>query len=257
MEVYLDLFMLLNFGVDLLLLWSTSKLSGGETRGRKLIVSAAFGGIYAGLCLMPGLAFLGRPMCRLLSLAVMSAVAFGLNQNMLRSGAIFVLLSTTLGGIVVLIGQGGASSVILSAILLAGLCFLAFRDRVGGTEYVSVEISHREGTVNLTALLDTGNTLRDPVTGNRVIIVDSGAANALLHISEGELRDPIETISQGKYPGLRLIPYCAVGQPSGLLLGMKPDGIRINGKPSAQIVAFAPQKIGQGSGYQALTGGAK
>ena len=109
--------------------------------------------------------------------------------------------------------------------------------------------------ISMTALLDTGNTLKDPVTGHPVLVADSRVAWELLQLQESELSDPIGTISRGNHLGLRLIPYCSVGQPAGMLLGLKVDELRINGREANQIVAFAPNRIGQGSGYEALTGG--
>lgn len=255
MEVYIDILMLLNFGVDLLLLLGTNRLSGRPPGIRKAIPAAIFGGLYAGICVLPGFAFLGNTLWRVVSLAIMSGIAFGWNQGAIQRGVLFVFLSMALGGIVLTLGKGGLWSVLLSAGILGSLCLLGFRGKVGKTEYVAVNIRHGGKTVSMTALLDTGNTLKDPVTGLRVLIADSRAAMELLQLQASELLDPIGTISRGKQMGLRLIPYSAVGQPAGMLLGLKVDELRIDGKEVNQIVAFAPNMIGQGSGYEALTGG--
>ena len=253
MEVYLDLVMLMNFMVDLLLLWAANRLSGRPPGGKRTVLAAVLGGVYAGCCLLPGLSFLAEAPWRILSLGIMALLAFGWNASALQRGALFLFLSMALGGLVYMLGRGGAVSVLMSAGILCGLCLAGFRGRGGKREYVSVEITHRGKNVLLTALLDTGNTLRDPVTGCGVLVADADTARQLLGLDEASLRDPVKAISQ--YPGLRLIPYCAVGQPAGLLLGLKADTLRINGKLSEQIVAFAPQRIGRGAGYEALTGG--
>ena len=253
MEVYLDLVMLMNFVVDLLLLWSANRLSGRPPGGKRTLLAAALGGIYAGCCLLPGISFLADAPCRIVSLVIMAFIAFGCNASALQRSALFVFLSMALGGLVYLLGKGGALSVLLSAGILCGLCLVGFRGRAGEREYVTVEITHRQKAVILTALLDTGNTLRDPVTGCGVLVADADTARRLLGLEEASLRDPVKAISE--HPGLRLIPYCAVGQPAGLLLGLKVDALRINGRVSEQIVAFAPQRIGRGAGYEALTGG--
>ena len=144
---------------------------------------------------------------------------------------------------------------LMSALLLAALCFVGFQRGRGKREYVSVEILHKEKRVCMTALCDTGNTLRDPVSGLPVLVVDATAAYRLLGLEESALRQPIETISRGIYPGLRLIPYSAVGQTAGMLLGLRVDQLRFNGICVEQIVAFAPQRIGRGEVYEALAGG--
>lgn len=255
MEVYLDLVVLLNFGVDLSLLLGTNRLSGHPPGYKKALRAAAFGGGYAGLCLMPGLTFLGNAFWRAVSLAVMAGIAYGWNRNALQRGVLFLFLSMALGGIVLVIGKGGFLSVLVSAGILGILCLLGFQGRAGKKELVSVEIHHKARSVVMTALLDTGNTLKDPVSGWPVLVADTRAAYRLLDLQEADLRNPIETISRGTHSGLRLIPYCAIGQPGGMLLGLKADKVWINGKQADQIVAFAPQRIGQGHGYEALTGG--
>lgn len=255
MDVYLDLVILLNFSVDLLLLWGTNRISGNNTGGKRTVLSAALGGGYAGACLLPGFSFLGNFLWRIVSLVVMSGIAFGWHKTTLQKGALFVFLSMALGGVVLMMGKGGIWEVLLSAAMLCGLCLLGFKGRSGNQVFVPVEITHRNQTVNMTALLDTGNTLIDPVSGQLVLVADSQTAWALLGLDEDALRYPVETVSRGICPGLRLIPYCAIGQSSGMLLGLKVDQLRINGEESERIVAFAPQRIGQGKGYEALVGG--
>lgn len=255
MEVYLDLVILMNFGVDLLLLLASSCLSGRPFNIKKVLRAATLGGVYAGVCLLPGCTFLSGVFWRIVSLIAMALLAFGWNRQTVEQGAIFVFLSLALGGMVVLLGRGGITSVLLSALLLAMLCFVGFQKGRGKREYVSVEIQHKEKRVCMTALCDTGNTLRDPVSGLPVLVVDAAAAYRLLGLEEAALRQPIETISRGIYPGLRLIPYSAVGQTAGMMLGLRVDQLRFNGICVEQIVAFAPQRIGRGEVYEALAGG--
>ena len=256
MEMYLDVLMLLNFGVDLLLLWGSNRLSGYPPGGIRPLLAAVIGGLYAGGCVLPGWGFLAGVYWRIVILGVMSIIAFGLNTGTLRRGLLFVVLSIALEGIVMVIGRGDAWSVVIAAVILGSMCLVGIGGNAGKTEYATVFIRHKEKKIHMTALIDTGNTLKDPVTGSGVLVADAGTAKELLRLDQKELQHPIETISRGKCPGLRLIPYCAVGQPSGMLLGLKVEELRINGKKSDQIVAFAPHSIGHGGGYQALTGGA-
>lgn len=255
MDVYLDLVILLNFSVDFLLLVAVGWLSGGHSVGWRVFLAAGLGSIHAGFCLLPGMYFLGNPLWRAVCLGGMSCIAFGCYRKTIYRGVLFLLLSMALGGIAQAMGKGGRASILLSALVLLGLCYLAFRDHGVRQEYLAVNICHKEKVVALTALLDTGNTLRDPITGQPVLVVDSLAAKKLLGLTEDELLHPIETISQGKHSGLRLMPYCAIGQPAGMMLCLRVDGLRIGGEVSDQIVAFAPQRIGQGYGYEALLGG--
>ena len=51
--MYLDLLMLLNFGVDYLLLLGTQRFFGARGNRGRLLASAALGAIYSGGCLVP------------------------------------------------------------------------------------------------------------------------------------------------------------------------------------------------------------
>lgn len=255
MEVYLDLLILLNFLVDLLLIMGTNRLSGYGTGWRRALPAAVLGGVYAGACVLPGFSFLGNTLWRIVSLSLMSVIAFGMNASGLRRGVLFILLSMALGGIALGLGSGGFWSLVLAAGIVCLLCVLGFRGRAGQQRYLPVTIRHGGKSVTLTALADTGNTLCDPVTGRPVLVVDGWVAGKLLSLTQEELVAPIQTMASGRLPGLRLIPYSAVGQSTGLLLGVRADSVQLDGKEAEYIVAFAPQTLGHGQ-YQALAGGA-
>lgn len=255
MEVYADILFLLNFLVDFLLLVGTNRLSGHGMGIRRALPAGLIGGAYAVACLLPGFTFLGNTLWRLVCLAGMSTVAFGLSESGLRRGILFVLLSMALGGIAVGLGNGGFWALVLSAGCVCGLCILGFRGRVTGQRYVPVSVTVGGKTVELTALLDTGNTLRDPISGKPVLVVEESAAEKLCPLTPSQLAHPIETMASSKLPGLRLIPFRAVGSKAGMLLGIRPDCVRVDGKEQAYIVAFVPQSLGHGR-YQALAGGA-
>ena len=96
--MYLDLYMLLNFGVDYLLLLGTQKLSGTAGHPNRLLWAAVLGAVYSGLCLVPGFSFLAGVLWRLVFLGLISAIAFGVTKSAWRRCGIFTVLSLALGG---------------------------------------------------------------------------------------------------------------------------------------------------------------
>lgn len=255
MEIYLDLVIVLNFLVDFLLILGTNRLAGNPPGVRRAAGAGAVGALYGAACVMPGFSFLGNTLWRLISLGLMAVIAFGWSADALRRGVLFVFLSMALGGIALGLGNGGFWAVIMGALGVAILCVVGFCGRSGAQKYVDVDIIHGNRRLRLTALLDTGNTLHDPVTGMPVLVADATSALKLLGLSPDQLAHPVETLATFGNRGLRLIPYHAVGQPTGMLLGLRVDQIQINGKKQDMIVAFAPQMIGRGRPYQALSGG--
>lgn len=254
MEVYLDVVILLNFLVDFLLLLGTNRLCGYPMGWGRAALAAGLGGIYGGVCLLPGFTFAGNFLWRCVSLALMAVIAFGLTGSALRRGLVFALLSMALGGVALGLGDGGFWALVAGAACIFALCALGFRGRIGGKNYVPVELSYGENRVRLTALQDTGNTLRDPVTGKPVLVIGADAAHKLTGLSRQQLQNPVE--SMGALPGLRLIPYRAVGKSGGLLLAMRLRDVKIGSWQGSSLVAFAPEGLSPEGAYQALTGGA-
>ena len=252
MPLYLDLLMILNFLVDLLLLIGTNRLSGHPNGIKRALLSATVGGIYGGLCMVPGMRFLGGLAWRVVSLLLMGGIAFGFRRGAVRRCVLFTLLSMALGGVAVGLEDGGSLGILACAGAVCTMCVLGFRGTVGD-RYVPVQIRFGDEVVRFTALRDTGNGLTDPVSGQRVLVVSSTIARRLTGLTEGELADPVEIL--GKQDGIRLIPFCAVGERGGLLAAKRFDEVTIGDRKGSCIVAFAPNELGRGQPYEALTGG--
>ncbi|MDO5400174.1 MAG: sigma-E processing peptidase SpoIIGA [Eubacteriales bacterium] len=251
MEVYLDLVMLLNFLVDFLLLLGTNRLSGFPMSPGRCCIAAGLGAVYSGACVVPGFHFLGGTLWRLVSLGLMAAIAFGWDKSALRRGGVFILLSMALGGMALSFGRGDFAAICLGAGLIWLLCRASFGEKIGGREYVPLELSYQGRTAALIALRDTGNTLKDPVTGEPVLVISGAAAQRLTGLTREQLRTPLETLARRPIPGLRLIPYRAVGQGGSMLLAVKLQA-KLDGKQQSAIAAFAPEGLGGGV-YQALS----
>lgn len=248
MPVYVDVLMLLNFFVDLLLLIGTNRLSGRGCDIKRTIPAALLGGIYGGICILPGLTFLGQTLWRFLILSLMAVMAFGVRQDALRRAVIFILLSMSLGGIAVGMNNGSFWSVLLAATGVCGMCLLGFRGRIG-QRFTLVKV----GSVSFTALIDTGNTLSDPLTGQQIMVVSASIGARLLGVDAMRLRDPVELM--GSISGVRLIPFRSVGCSNGILPLKRFENVQIGAWRGGCLIAFAPDELGQGKGYEALTGG--
>lgn len=255
MFVYLDMVMLLNFIVDFLLILGTNRLTGYPPGGAKAAGASLLGSIYAAACLIPGLRFLGNAGWRIVFLCLMAVLAFGWNIGTVRRGAVFVLLSMALGGMAGGVRLKHFPAICLCALLLWLLCRVGFGGQLGSREYVPVELAWQGRTLRLMALRDTGNTLRDPLTGESVLVCGADVGEELLKLPHSAFQDPAGTVAAGLLPGLRLIPYHAVGQPGSMLLALRLKDVKIGEQRVSPLVAFAPQKLAKGEDYRMLTGG--
>lgn len=255
LRVYLDLAVMLNMLVDFMLLMATNTLAGFPTDWKRSLAAAALGGLYGGFCLLPGLAFLGTIGWRAVFLGLMAALAFGWNRGSLKRIGVFILLSMALGGIATGFGRGRFGQILLAGAVLWLLCRVAFGGSVGGQEYVPVTVSYGDKELKVLALKDTGNTLRDPVSGEPVLVLSADAAAKLTGLTRQQIAAPLETVASGTVSGLRLIPYRAVGQGSGMMIAMRFENVKIGSRQQKALIAFSPGGLGEGTMYQALTGG--
>ena len=256
LTVYLDLVMLLNFLVDFLLLLGTNRLSGFPAAPGRCALAAGLGSIYAAGCLLPGFRFLGNFLWRCVSLCLMALIAFGLRTDAVKRGGVFLLLSLALGGMALCFTRQNFAALTLGAAGVWLLCRISFGDGAVGREYVPVKLSYQGRTASFTALRDTGNTLHDPITGEPVLVVSGKIGEQLTGLTTEQLASPLETLTAHRLPGLRLIPYRAVGNQNGLLLAMRFSQATIGNRQESILVGFAPEGLGQSGMYQALTGGA-
>ena len=248
--IYLDLLIMQNFLADFLLLLASQRLSGCPGGGKRLLAGAALGGIYSGACFLPGFFFLAELHWQLIVLALMCLVSFGWGRSCWRRSGIFLLLSMALGGLSLQLSRGTGGWQLLAPVLLLALIAVAFGGRAGQKKLLPLEIPEGKTVLHLTALVDSGNGLRDPVSGEAVLVVGPEEARKLTGLNQEALKTPMDTLRERTVPGLRLIPYRTVSG-SGMLLAKRFPGVRLGSRTGSTLVAFAPHHLGDGT-YQAL-----
>ena len=282
MTIYVDTLFLLNSLINGLLLLGSGRLGGAAVRVWRVAAGASLGGVYAVACVIPNLTFLSGWPWKLLMSAAMVVCAYGCTRRTVKLWGVFLALSAAFGGLILVLVQvlgaglllvnGTAYYPVSGRLLLVTAAAVYILTRTvfarlvqhTGNELVSVELTSGEKTVKLTALRDTGNTLRDPATNRPVLVVEWQEAGGLLppsaSLHRGELADPASLMTrlQAAAPEKkwRLIPYRAVGTSGGLLLGMTCDRVRIAKKTmEGGVIAFSPTPVSDGGGYTALIGG--
>ncbi len=193
-EVYIDLYFLINTSMNLLCLMITASLLHRRVRRLRALFAAAVGGLYAALALIFGtagiiefvsdisIAFL---MCTITF--VSSAMGF---RKLLQCTLVQALTSMVLGGIMTALYsllnqldlpleslQGDGLSVWSFALLTAVAGIATARGGrlfglSGKTKSVNLIVVLFGHEVTLRAMVDSGNLLRDPVSGRSVILTD-------------------------------------------------------------------------------------
>ncbi len=281
-EVYLDLYIIINTSMDLICLMITAALLHLRIRRRRAVFAAAMGGAYAAGSLLLGLSgiigFLGDAAAAVL----LCAIAFGVRGSSVwrffRSVAALLLTSMLLGGVMTglysLLNrlklpfesmQGEGLSVWTFALLtaVAGLCTVRGGRWLGlasRTKTVAVKARLFGQTVTFTALVDSGNLLRDPISGRSVIAVDPRRLagilpRELLEASvSGRAVDFLTAYEHARH--CRPIPARgATGET--VLLAILPEELilTVKGESTAGDYLIAPASLGEAAqGFDAVIG---
>ena len=244
MALYI-LAVVLNFFVNLFLLIGTDQIAGCEPKIKRALVAATLGAVYATLCLRYG--FLGNLLCRLLIIALMSRIAF--TRPFGGRGVLFLLEQLAISGIAAGMENGGIFSVLLGGAGVCVACLCGFL----GKKQIPVKLTYGNRRICVNALRDTGNTLKDPITGRPVLVLGADAAEKLTGLSKQQLRSPVDAM--GTIPGLRLIPYNTIDKAQGMMLGIWIKEAKVGRQSGGVLVALAPEELSKDGSIQALTGG--
>ncbi len=274
LTVWAESVFLLNSALDYVLLAGAVRLRGG-VQNRRLLWAALLGGGMALLALYP--TPLTGNVGRFCGLLLLTITAYGISLEAIRRGILFLLLCLTLCGIQILLAQlipkatvfwkngvvlpASWQGLALSSLFLYVICTLL----CGAADSKKRRLVHTqatvgERTVSFRSLVDTGNFLRDPLTGSPVILADGMIAESLLNLHRKQIEQPMETMRwiMEKQPELqpRLIPFRAIGTERGLLLAVRCKELWLDGiKREEGILAFSSHDVSEDGSYHGLTGG--
>jgi stage II sporulation protein GA (sporulation sigma-E factor processing peptidase) len=275
--VYLDLLFLLNALADYVLLLVAGRWAGARVRHARLLAGAGLGGLYA--CAEPfgfipwaytppgvvgaalailAVAYAPVPWRQ----AVRLACAF-LGAALALAGAVFALVfvraAGTARGLPWWVLALPLAAAVVAAQRLGNRAFRRWRAAQEPLVPLALGLGGRE--VRLTALVDTGNRLRDPLGQGPVVVVETGALRPLLPpevLAVASRRAPAWEDVADAWEGspwaarLRLIPYSALGTEGGLLVGFRPDWAMVAGRPADPTVGLSAVSLDPYGRYQAL-----
>ena len=281
--VYLDSVLVLNGLLDYLLLLCTARLAGIPLRRLRYGLGALLGGLYAAAVFFPGCGFLSAAPVKAVVGILMALAAFGCEPHWFRLTCLFFGLSCGLAGCLLAVGLLGGRYLATNAGVLFtnpqvwelltiattvyGFFSLVFRAAARHhvrQELLNVRVMAGGRILELTALVDTGCAVADPVSGQPVLVASARSLAALMPESlrplmqDRYLQRPAEWLMLfcEAAPQMKwfLVPFRTVGTESGLLLAFRAERVEIGGDPYEWLpVALAPGMLG--SGYQALWGG--
>lgn len=263
--IWVDVCFAINFCADYFICLLAARLCAAPLRRGRYAAAALFGAIYAVAALFFGAAAASGA-GRLAAAAVMCALAFWGERGFARLCAAFFAVSAALGGGIWALARGAGGELRLSPALLAGsfaLTWAALGLLLRGSvrkrerEIVPAELCFLGKRAQLRALVDTGNSLTDPITAEHVMVVAPDALRPILgdYLSIFTLSDAADVLQAADaVPALRgtlrLVPYSAVGS-KGMLVAFRPDALTVAGRERRDILA-ALSPSASGDGFEAI-----
>ena len=253
--VYIDVLFFINLCMDFLALALAGAFMHLEARRVRLLFASAVGGTYAVLAaLFPGNAAIGA-LIGIGAACLLCYIAYGpvcRGKIFWCLFALFYGMSWLLGGMItgayellrgffekrselllmITEGEGKISFFFLLMLVCAFFLTLLKRHLYFKKEEKCVEITIKNGgaEASLSALVDSGCTLCDPLSGRPCILISPAAAapvipTDVLRISAGDAAD-LSLLSEHLRRRIRLIPAATVGG-HRLLIGYRADRITV------------------------------
>ncbi len=290
--VYIDQVFLGNLAMNYAVLWAAAKLSRTKAAMIRLVAGAALGAAYSLALFLPGNHVFLTIWFKAAASVIITAAAFvplHMRKFFVCLGC-FYLASFTLGGLVFgmiffihsgqvasINGVGGVIAEHFWSGIFLGLVAFGVAAKGIGALYkkgfwenlfkMALLIKSGGEQVRVGALLDTGNSLREPMTKHPVVVVEYTYIKPLL---PAEVRASIEesggfdvwevlgSLGETRYAScFCAIPFHSLGEAKGLMLGFRPDWVAIERqgrviKADKAVVAIYHEKLDPEGTYQAL-----
>lgn len=263
--IYLDVLLVLNFCMDYCILRAAAAISGRRSTFWRLCVAAGFGALYAGVCIVfPALSAL--PL-RIAVCAVMAGAVFAVRSvgQLARKTLLVLLVTFVFGGCVFALEQMSGTrlsvdgtlyapisrkTLLAAAALAYGISGIVFRNQAKEKRPYgeTIRLTCYGNVQEVYLLVDSGNTLQDPMTGRPVLILTRAAALRILPeevqflpllLGKDNAAELVRRARQTDTAGWRLISFQSVGG-GGMMPCFHPDAVtREDGSAYDSMVAIS------------------
>ena len=286
MTIYLDIVFFENFILNYIIILSTAIISKSKMKLTSIMLSSTIGGIFSILNYLMNMNSLENMVLKIIISILMMLIAFNdyKIKKLIKQLLFFFFVSFTFGGIAFmllffikpqniiiksnhLVGTYPIKITILAGILGFVVIFLIekiIKDRLNKKSMIcDLEIFYDGKIRKIKTMIDTGNLLKEPISKNDVIIVEK---ESLEGIVSKDILENIKYILKGKWIQekniysykIKLIPFSSLGNDNGLLLGFKPDYVKIYSDDEITrndvLIGIYDGKLSKANQYNSLIG---
>lgn len=250
MKIYVDIIFLENTVMNFIILYATGIILKLRISIWRMALSSVIGAIYVAIGYVISIEYFVNIFGKILLSVTMIFTAFNPKgfKTIIKELIIFYLTTFTFGGVAtyliyVIKPQGKAFAgkyalkiIFVGALIGTTILVLAFKmvkNKVTKKDMLyKIKIKFNGTEKILNAIIDTGNMLREPISGLPVAVIEK---EVLYNVLPQELLDNIDSILGGDVQKLQekirikfetklvLIPFASLGKEHGMLVGVKLD----------------------------------
>lgn len=259
MTIYVDVVLIENLIMNYIILLATGLILKTKLKHLRLIIASLLGAVYSIVAYINFLEIYSNFFLKILLSVIIVYIAFNPQtmKKMWKSILIFYLTSFVFGGAAfaliyiirpqdilmkngLFLGTYLLKTVILAAIVAFIVIITAFtivKTKVTKKDmFCNIEIKLNGKILKTKALIDSGNMLKEPITNTPVVVIERSLLyeylpkeilNHLDDIIGGDLEKIPEEIRNQYISRLKLIPFSSLGKQNGMLIGIKPEYLKI------------------------------
>jgi len=288
LRVYLDVILFENLCMNYIILFATGIVMKKRIRHTRLIASSLIGSFYAIIIYLNISTIASNIIMKIILSVVMIWIAF-LSENhkmLLKDLLMFYLISFVFGGCSfaliyfispenvkiqngVLVGLYPIKVTLIAgvvAFIVIQIAFKITKNKLSAKDMLcNIEVYFNNKKTKVKALVDSGNMLKEPISGYPVVVVEKTKMEQIL---PKELIKLIDCVERGDYEEdgvnnymqkIRLIPFSSLGKQNGMLVGIRVQKVKINFKDAENyvndvVVGIYNKKLTKENKYNALIG---
>lgn len=277
--IYIDILFLLNIIIDFIIIATTAFFTGRECNITRVLFASALGALYSTLIFFPQTTIINISILKILISLIMVAIAFRFSSpsTYFKTAAIYYIINFLYGGGIYVFYRFTALGskmnysngeyyidmplwliLMVTVIFYFTVKFLSTSINKISTknEKIKITIVLNNNSVTLTAIIDSGNALYDPISSLPVMVVQSDALKNLFDSTMLSLSKNEDSIYKAlkKYK-LRIIPFSNAAGKKDTLYAFKPTKILLteSGEELNQmLVGITNHILSKNSDYCAL-----
>lgn len=260
MTVYLDIVFVENILMNYIIIFATCVVLKSECKKFRMFIASCVGAVYTVVMYLNIIPIYSNFFMKfILSIAIVY-ISFKPRSfiRLLKDLVVFYLVSFAFGGCVfalmyffkpqmaeirngVFVGSYPIKVALVGALIafvIVQISFKLVKSKLCKKDVIyKVQLIIEDKAIDIQALLDTGNLLKDPITGFPVIIVERTCLTTVISekilnnidkILGGDIDDLTKDVEFNQtISRFRMIPFSSLGKQNGLLLGIKVDSVKV------------------------------